>query len=188
MNTQQRIAAIGTDKELSDLLDFSAMFSPPVNSGKNRPTTLGSSQFSASGMEERTSQASWVAGGQSSPSFESSRGLPLDEGKQSLLRLLWRFTRVGYVAEAEAPFTRRSDCMRRSAYGCLSVRLCVQCTWTHSSPARRVQEPPACRGPRALGLSPCPPRAARLPSCLGSAVCGAGRCGCPVSSWRGPPL
>ncbi|CDQ80116.1 unnamed protein product [Oncorhynchus mykiss] len=47
MNPQQRIAAIGTDKELSDLLDFSAMFSPPVNSGKNRPTTLGSSQFSA---------------------------------------------------------------------------------------------------------------------------------------------
>ncbi|KAJ8396641.1 hypothetical protein AAFF_G00014790 [Aldrovandia affinis] len=74
MNTPQRIAAIGTDKELSDLLDFSAMFSPPVNSGKNRPTTLGSSQFSTSGMDERTSQASWVTGGQSSPSYESSRG------------------------------------------------------------------------------------------------------------------
>ncbi|RXN04770.1 transcription factor 12-like isoform X1 [Labeo rohita] len=51
MNPQQRIAAIGTDKELSDLLDFSAMFSPPVNSGKNRPTTLGSSQFTTSGQE-----------------------------------------------------------------------------------------------------------------------------------------
>ncbi|XP_029934043.1 transcription factor 12 isoform X1 [Myripristis murdjan] len=74
MNPQQRIAAIGTDKELSDLLDFSAMFSPPVNGGKNRPTTLGSSQFSASGMDERTSQASWAPGGQSSPSYESSRG------------------------------------------------------------------------------------------------------------------
>ncbi|XP_051508588.1 transcription factor 12 isoform X2 [Myxocyprinus asiaticus] len=74
MNPQQRIAAIGTDKELSDLLDFSAMFSPPVNSGKNRPTTLGSSQFSAAGMDERTSQASWASGGQSSPSYESSRG------------------------------------------------------------------------------------------------------------------
>ncbi|XP_051983296.1 transcription factor 12-like isoform X3 [Xyrauchen texanus] len=82
MNPQQRIAAIGTDKELSDLLDFSAfslslgntMFSPPVNSGKNRPTTLGSSQFGASGMDERTSQASWVSGGQSGPSYESSRG------------------------------------------------------------------------------------------------------------------
>ncbi|XP_067293505.1 transcription factor 12 isoform X2 [Pseudorasbora parva] len=74
MNPQQRIAAIGTDKELSDLLDFSAMFSPPVNSGRNRPTTLGSSQFSAPGMDERTSQASWASGGQSSPSYESSRG------------------------------------------------------------------------------------------------------------------
>ncbi|XP_039626176.1 transcription factor 12 isoform X2 [Polypterus senegalus] len=73
MNPQQRIAAIGTDKELSDLLDFSAMFSPPVNSGKNRPTTLGSSQFSTSGMDERTSAASWGAGGQLSPSYESSR-------------------------------------------------------------------------------------------------------------------
>ncbi|KAM9545210.1 transcription factor 12-like isoform 2-T5 [Salvelinus alpinus] len=78
MNPQQRIAAIGTDKELSDLLDFSAMFSPPVNSGKNRPTTLGSSQFSAPGMDERPSQAasSWAPGAQSSsPSYESSRGL-----------------------------------------------------------------------------------------------------------------
>ncbi|CAL8244617.1 unnamed protein product [Lota lota] len=73
MNPQQRIAAIGTDKELSDLLDFSAMFSPPVNGGKNRRTTLGSSQFTAPGMDERTSQA-WAPGGQSSPSNESSRG------------------------------------------------------------------------------------------------------------------
>ncbi|XP_060894595.1 transcription factor 12 isoform X2 [Labrus mixtus] len=74
MNPQQRIAALGTDKELSDLLDFSAMFSPPVNGGKNRPTTLGSSQFSAPGVEERTNQASWTPGGESSPSYESSRG------------------------------------------------------------------------------------------------------------------
>ncbi|XP_013883133.1 transcription factor 12 isoform X3 [Austrofundulus limnaeus] len=74
MNPQQRIAALGTDKELSDLLDFSAMFSPPVSGGKNRPTTLGSSQFSAAGMDERTTQASWAPGGESSPSYESSRG------------------------------------------------------------------------------------------------------------------
>ncbi|XP_053320168.1 transcription factor 12 isoform X3 [Spea bombifrons] len=74
MNPQQRMAAIGTDKELSDLLDFSAMFSPPVNSGKTRPTTLGSSQFSGSGMEERTATASWGTSGQISPSYESSRG------------------------------------------------------------------------------------------------------------------
>ncbi|XP_049450473.1 transcription factor 12 isoform X1 [Epinephelus fuscoguttatus] len=74
MNPQQRIAALGTDKELSDLLDFSAMFSPPVSGAKNRPTTLGSSQFTASGMDERTNQASWAPGGESSPSYESSRG------------------------------------------------------------------------------------------------------------------
>ncbi|KAM6943355.1 transcription factor 12 isoform 3-T3 [Xenentodon cancila] len=74
MNPQQRIAALGTDKELSDLLDFSAMFSPPVSGGRNRPTTLGSSQFSTSGMDERTNQASWAPGGESSPSYESSRG------------------------------------------------------------------------------------------------------------------
>ncbi|XP_076874140.1 transcription factor 12 [Brachyhypopomus gauderio] len=76
MNPQQRIAAIGTDKELSDLLDFSAMFSPPVSSGKNRPTTLGSSQFNPSGIDERTTQTSWAPGGQTSPSYdESSRGV-----------------------------------------------------------------------------------------------------------------
>lgn len=71
---QQRMAAIGTDKELSDLLDFSAMFSPPVNSGKTRPTTLGSSQFSGSGIDERGGTTSWGTSGQPSPSYDSSRG------------------------------------------------------------------------------------------------------------------
>ncbi|XP_072471862.1 transcription factor 12 isoform X2 [Notamacropus eugenii] len=75
MNSQQqRMAAIGTDKELSDLLDFSAMFSPPVNSGKTRPTTLGSSQFSGSGIDERGGTTSWGTSGQPSPSYDSSRG------------------------------------------------------------------------------------------------------------------
>ncbi|XP_039195905.1 transcription factor 12 isoform X2 [Crotalus tigris] len=70
---QQRLAAIGTDKELSDLLDFSAMFSPPVNRGKARPTTLGSSQFGGAGMEERAGGISWGASGQFSPSYEPTR-------------------------------------------------------------------------------------------------------------------
>uniref|UniRef100_A0A8C5IDZ7 Transcription factor 4 n=1 Tax=Junco hyemalis TaxID=40217 RepID=A0A8C5IDZ7_JUNHY len=48
MHHQQRMAALGTDKELSDLLDFSAMFSPPVSSGKNGPTSLASGHFSGS--------------------------------------------------------------------------------------------------------------------------------------------
>ncbi|XP_018595169.1 transcription factor 12-like isoform X4 [Scleropages formosus] len=77
MNPQQRITAIGTDKELSDLLDFSAMFSPPVNSGKNRPTTLGSSQFNASGKTER---ASFPAYGREPSISTCSSGLRTDIG------------------------------------------------------------------------------------------------------------
>ncbi|XP_016105054.1 transcription factor 4-like isoform X1 [Sinocyclocheilus grahami] len=70
----QRMAALGTDKELSDLLDFSAMrnsdlkmfptsmmFSPPVSSGKNGPTSLGSGHFSGSNLEDRAS-SSWGNG------------------------------------------------------------------------------------------------------------------------------
>ncbi|XP_066551304.1 transcription factor 3b isoform X2 [Amia ocellicauda] len=71
---QQRMAAVGTDKELSDLLDFSAMFAPPVGNGKNRPTTLASSQFAGSGLDERSSSGSWGPGEQNSPSFNQSRG------------------------------------------------------------------------------------------------------------------
>ncbi|XP_069369767.1 transcription factor 4 isoform X6 [Paralichthys olivaceus] len=82
MHHQQRMAALGTDKELSDLLDFSAMrnsdlkmfptsmmFSPPVSSGKNGPTSLGSGHFSSSNMEERTSAGSWASGSRSSKSY-----------------------------------------------------------------------------------------------------------------------
>ncbi|XP_052392731.1 LOW QUALITY PROTEIN: transcription factor 4-like [Carassius gibelio] len=70
----QRRSALGTDKELSDLLDFSAMrnsdlkmfptsmmFSPPVSSGKNGPTSLGSGHFSGSNLEDRAS-SSWGNG------------------------------------------------------------------------------------------------------------------------------
>ncbi|XP_048469822.1 transcription factor E2-alpha-like [Rhincodon typus] len=73
---QQRMAAIGTDKELSDLLDFSAMFSPPASNGKNRPTTLGSNQFGGTGLDERTGPGQWATGTQSSsPStYEQPRG------------------------------------------------------------------------------------------------------------------
>ncbi|XP_038633503.1 transcription factor 12-like isoform X2 [Scyliorhinus canicula] len=72
---QQRMAAIGTDKELSDLLDFSAMFSPPASNGKNRPTTLGSNQFGGTGLDERTGPGPWAGGTQSSsPStYEQAR-------------------------------------------------------------------------------------------------------------------
>ncbi|XP_072779092.1 transcription factor 4-like isoform X3 [Taeniopygia guttata] len=68
MHHQQRMAALGTDKELSDLLDFSAMFSPPVSSGKNGPTSLASGHFTASNVEDRTSSGSWGNTGHPSPS------------------------------------------------------------------------------------------------------------------------
>ncbi|XP_041705115.1 transcription factor E2-alpha isoform X2 [Coregonus clupeaformis] len=72
---QQRMAAVGTqDKELNDLLDFSAMFAPPVANGKNRPTTLASSQFGGSALDERSGSGSWGPGEQNSPSFNHGRG------------------------------------------------------------------------------------------------------------------
>uniref|UniRef100_A0A1A8BPM9 Transcription factor E2-alpha n=2 Tax=Nothobranchius kadleci TaxID=1051664 RepID=A0A1A8BPM9_NOTKA len=68
------MAAVVTDKELSDLLDFSAMFEPPVSNGKNGPTTLASSQFGGPGIDERTGSSPWGPGGQNSPSFNQARG------------------------------------------------------------------------------------------------------------------
>ncbi|XP_025023336.1 transcription factor E2-alpha-like isoform X3 [Python bivittatus] len=75
MNQQQRMAAAGTDKELSDLLDFSMMFPLPVTNGKNRPTTLGSAQFGGSeGLDERSTSGSWATGDQNSSTFDQVRG------------------------------------------------------------------------------------------------------------------
>nr|XP_046265374.1 transcription factor 3a isoform X1 [Scatophagus argus] len=68
------MAAVETDKELNDLLDFSAMFEPPVSNGKNRPTTLASSQFGGSGIDERSGSSPWGPGNQNSPSFNQGRG------------------------------------------------------------------------------------------------------------------
>ncbi|KAI1882862.1 hypothetical protein AGOR_G00239280 [Albula goreensis] len=74
MNVQQeRMAAVGTDKELSDLLDFSAMFAPPVANGKNRQMTLASTQFGGPGLDERSGSSSWGPGEQNSPSFNQGR-------------------------------------------------------------------------------------------------------------------
>ncbi|XP_008332024.1 transcription factor 3a isoform X2 [Cynoglossus semilaevis] len=73
------MAAVETDKELSDLLDFTAMFELPVSNGKNRPTTLASSQFGGSGIDERNGSSSWGPGEQNSPSFHQGRGY-VEEG------------------------------------------------------------------------------------------------------------
>ncbi|XP_053151932.1 transcription factor E2-alpha isoform X6 [Hemicordylus capensis] len=74
MNQQQRMAAAGTDKELSDLLDFSMMFPLPVANGKNRPTTLASTQFGGSGLDERPASGSWGTGEQNNSTFDQVRG------------------------------------------------------------------------------------------------------------------
>ncbi|XP_035026857.2 transcription factor 3a isoform X3 [Hippoglossus stenolepis] len=67
------MAAVETDKELNDLLDFSAMFAPPALNGKNRPTTLASSQFGGSGIDERSGSSHWGPGQQNSPPFNQGR-------------------------------------------------------------------------------------------------------------------
>ncbi|XP_075041364.1 transcription factor 4 isoform X11 [Mixophyes fleayi] len=72
MNHQQRMAALGTDKELSDLLDFSAMFSPPVSSGKNGPTSLTSGHFTGPNVEDRSNSGSWGSSAHPSPSRKLS--------------------------------------------------------------------------------------------------------------------
>uniref|UniRef100_A0A8C9GBZ0 Uncharacterized protein n=1 Tax=Piliocolobus tephrosceles TaxID=591936 RepID=A0A8C9GBZ0_9PRIM len=40
MNQLQRMASVDTDKELSNLQDFSMMFPLPVANGKGQPTSL----------------------------------------------------------------------------------------------------------------------------------------------------
>ncbi|XP_007571260.1 transcription factor 3a isoform X8 [Poecilia formosa] len=67
------MATVENDKELSDLLDFSAMFEPPVSNGKNGPTTLASSQFGGPGVDERRGSSPWGPGEQTSPSFNQGR-------------------------------------------------------------------------------------------------------------------
>uniref|UniRef100_A0A8C2X5W1 Transcription factor E2-alpha n=1 Tax=Cyclopterus lumpus TaxID=8103 RepID=A0A8C2X5W1_CYCLU len=49
------------------------MFEPPVSNGKNRPTTLASSQFGGSGMDDRSGSGPWGPGEQNSPSFNQGR-------------------------------------------------------------------------------------------------------------------
>lgn len=64
---------MGSDKELSDLLDFSMMFPLPVANGKSRPASLGGTQFAGSGLEDRPSSGSWGSSDQNSSSFDPSR-------------------------------------------------------------------------------------------------------------------
>ncbi|XP_021586513.2 transcription factor E2-alpha isoform X4 [Ictidomys tridecemlineatus] len=73
MSQSQRMAPVGTDKELSDLLDFSMMFPLPVANGKGRPASLAGAQFTTSGLEDRPSSGSWATSDQNNSSFDPSR-------------------------------------------------------------------------------------------------------------------
>ncbi|XP_053758725.1 transcription factor 4 isoform X11 [Panthera pardus] len=54
------------------------MFSPPVSSGKNGPTSLASGHFTGSNVEDRSSSGSWGSGGHPSPSRNYGDGTPYD--------------------------------------------------------------------------------------------------------------
>ncbi|XP_043402539.1 transcription factor 4 isoform X15 [Chelonia mydas] len=54
------------------------MFSPPVSSGKNGPTSLASGHFTGSNIEDRTSSGSWGNGGHPSPSRNYGDGTHYD--------------------------------------------------------------------------------------------------------------
>ncbi|XP_069424971.1 transcription factor 4 isoform X29 [Ovis canadensis] len=58
--------------------DSGKMFSPPVSSGKNGPTSLASGHFTGSNVEDRSSSGSWGSGGHPSPSRNYGDGTPYD--------------------------------------------------------------------------------------------------------------
>ncbi|KAK3533589.1 hypothetical protein QTP70_023416, partial [Hemibagrus guttatus] len=58
-------------------------FAPPVANGKTRPTTLASSQFGGSGLDERSGSSPWAAGEQGSPSFNHGRVRKNERGPYS---------------------------------------------------------------------------------------------------------
>lgn len=58
MNQRQSMELVDTARELSDLLDFSVIFLPPVANEKGGPTSLAHAQFGGSGLEDRPSYCS----------------------------------------------------------------------------------------------------------------------------------
>ncbi|XP_064900648.1 transcription factor 4 isoform X20 [Columba livia] len=58
--------------------DSGKMFSPPVSSGKNGPTSLASGHFTGSNVEDRTSSGSWGNTGHPSPSRNYGDGTHYD--------------------------------------------------------------------------------------------------------------
>ncbi|XP_044162320.1 transcription factor E2-alpha isoform X3 [Bufo gargarizans] len=134
MNSQQRMA-VGTDKELSDLLDFSMMFPLPVANGKTRPTTLASTPFGGSGIEERTGSGSWTASDGSTfdqgrgygdtSHYEEHRDIPSHEGNLSSTS----FLSSGFGAKEErasySTFGRDPEMPGMNQPGFLPGDLCI---------------------------------------------------------------
>ncbi|KAG5847892.1 hypothetical protein ANANG_G00131040 [Anguilla anguilla] len=180
MNLQQeRMAVVGTDKELldfSDLLDFTAMFAPPVANGKNRPMTLASSQFGSSGLDERSGSASWGSGEQNTPSFNQGRQYGEDshysdhEGLTAspflTQGIVGKNERGSYSFGAQAGFLPD---MPMPSPGALSPSALKSTSHYYSSyPSngrRRPRRAPWTPSPRRSGKCPlaCPPRAPSLP-------------------------
>uniref|UniRef100_A0A8D2A9V0 Transcription factor 4 n=1 Tax=Sus scrofa TaxID=9823 RepID=A0A8D2A9V0_PIG len=63
---------------VTDDLRENEMFSPPVSSGKNGPTSLASGHFTGSNVEDRSNSGSWGSGGHPSPSRNYGDGTPYD--------------------------------------------------------------------------------------------------------------
>ncbi|XP_069912039.1 transcription factor E2-alpha-like [Oryctolagus cuniculus] len=73
MKHPQIIAPVGSDKVLSDLLEFSMMFLLPMASGKGWPVSLASAQFRGAGPENWPGSGSWDAGDQNTSSFDPDK-------------------------------------------------------------------------------------------------------------------
>ncbi|XP_037980676.1 transcription factor 4-like isoform X5 [Motacilla alba alba] len=66
----------GMEMDVATLM--TKMFSPPVSSGKNGPTSLASGHFTGSNVEDRTSSGSWGNAGHPSPSRNYGDGTHYD--------------------------------------------------------------------------------------------------------------
>ncbi|OBS74802.1 hypothetical protein A6R68_14672 [Neotoma lepida] len=105
MNQSQRMAPVGSDKELSDLLDFSMMFPLPVANGKGRPAALAGTQFAGSGkIEGHGTYSEGAHFSESHSSLPSSTflgpGLGGKGGERSTYATFGRDTSVGALSQA----------------------------------------------------------------------------------------
>ncbi|XP_057268965.1 transcription factor 4-like, partial [Pezoporus wallicus] len=90
------------------------MFSPPVSSGKNAPTSLASGHFSGSGVEERGGSGTWGSAGHASPSRGFGDGTPYEPmasrelGSHDNLSPAFVNSRIQRKTERENPYGKPS--------------------------------------------------------------------------------